>query len=48
MADKKLVAVSSREIGMQRRNNQMTTSSHDENKNKNEEVKLRCNEELDP
>ena len=41
MVDKKLVAttVSSREIGMQRRLNQVTTSCHDEKKNNNEKVK---------
>ena len=41
MVDKKLVAttVSSREIGMQRRINQVTTSSHVEKKNKNDEMK---------
>ena len=41
MVDKKLVAttVSSREIGMQRRINPVTTSSHDEKTNRNEEAK---------
>ena len=41
MVDKKLVAttVSSREIGMQRRINQVTTSSHVEKENKNDETK---------
>ena len=41
MVDKKLVAttVSSREIGMQRRINQVTTSSHAEKENKNDETK---------
>ena len=41
MVDKKLVAttVSSREIGMQRRINPVTKSSHDEKKNRNEEAK---------
>ena len=41
MVDKKLVAttVSSREIGMQRRINPVTTSSHDEKTNRNQEVK---------
>ena len=41
MVDKKLVAttVSSREIGMQRRINQVTTSSHVEQENQNDETK---------
>ena len=45
MADKKLVAttVSSREIGMQRRINQVTTSSHAGQENKNDETKEETN-----
>ena len=45
MVDKKLVAttVSSREIGMQRRINRETTSSHDEKTNRNEEAKEEMN-----
>ena len=45
MVDKKLVAttVSSREIEMQRRINPVTTSSHDEKTNRNEEAKEEMN-----
>ena len=45
MVDKKLVAttVSSREIGLQRRINPVTTSSHDEKINRNEEAKEEMN-----
>ena len=50
MVSKKLVAttVSSREIGMQRRINPVTTSSHDEKTSGNEETKEEMTEFISP